>query len=118
MTINQSSKKPLGNNILTKQVGNKKTNYGLITSSLNKDTRPEVAKVVSIGDNVKDVKIGDNLFFSKYAGIRINVDKEEYLLLSRNEVFGFNNNNLDIKMGETKDLMGIMESIGKIVEGD
>jgi len=113
--------RPLGINILTKQDEDKQqtNSYGLITNlggSVYK--KPECAVVVAVGEEVTDVKIGDILFFSKYAGIRIDVDGDQYLLLSRNEIFGINNNHLKIKIGETKDLLGIMENIGQLVEGD
>jgi len=113
--------KPLDINILVKQDDDERqiNTYGLITNVGGiTHKKPECAVVVCMGDNVVDVSIGDVVFFSKYAGIRIEVEKEQYLLLSRNEVFGINNERLNIKMGETKDLLGVMENIGQLVEGD
>lgn len=111
---------PIGANILTKQnSGEQKNDYGLImTIGDQAHNRPDVAIVESVGDDVIDVNIGDVVFFSRYAGVRINVDNEDYLLLSRGEIFGFNPDKLEIKMGETKDLLGIMENVGKMIEGD
>lgn len=113
--------KPFGMNVLTKQHSDirKKNSYGLITNLGGTiEKKPEIAEIVSMGSDVTDLKIGNKVFFSRYAGIRLKVDGEDYLLLSRNEIFGMNPNMVDIKMGETKDLLGIMETIGHMVEGD
>ena len=112
---------PLKMNILTKQAEDtrKSNSYGLITNLGGaKEKKPETAIVVSVGEFVTDIKVGDTLFFSRYAGIRIDVDNEEFLLLSRNEIFGKNPNKAKITMGETKDLLGIMENVGKMLEMD
>ena len=112
---------PLKMNILTKQAEDirKSNSYGLITSLGGEiEKKPETAVVVSVGEYVTDIKIDDVLFFSRYAGVRIDIDSEECLLLSRNEIFGINPNGAKIKMGETKDLLGIMENVGKMLEND
>ena len=113
--------KILETNILVKQYDDERncSNSGLVyNAGGNMYKKPELGEVVCISDFVKDIKIGDKVFFSKYAGVRMQVEGEDLLLLSRNEIFGINNHGVKIEMGETKDLLGIMENIGQLVERD
>ncbi len=71
-----------------------KTAGGIVLPESAKD-KPKEGKVVAVGsgrvlDNgeVKalEVKKGDNILFSSYAGNDVKVNGEEYLILSENEV--------------------------------
>ncbi len=66
-----------------------KTASGIIIPDSAKE-KPQVAKVVLVGESKKDepmeVKIGDTVYYGKYAGTELNIDETDYLLLSQNDV--------------------------------
>lgn len=69
-------------------------------------------KIISLSPTVNDLVIGDNVFYSKYAGVFVNLLGKQYVLLSRNEIFGkVDNSYLDnnFNIGETTDLAVLAE---------
>ncbi len=86
---------PLGDRIVVqREVSQEKTSGGIFLPDSAKD-RPTRGKVISVGDgrvmengsrSTLQVKIGDHVLFTSYAGEGIEVDGEEYLLMSENEV--------------------------------
>jgi chaperonin GroEL len=48
----------------------------------------EGAKLVAAGHNPMDIKAGDTILFSKYAGTEIKIDGEEHLILREEDVLG------------------------------
>lgn len=86
---------PLGDRIVVqREESQEKTSGGIFLPDSAKD-RPTRGKVVSVGDgrvleNGKraelQVKIGDFVLFTSYAGENIEVDGEEYLLMNEGEV--------------------------------
>jgi len=86
---------PLGDRIVVqREVSQEKTSGGIFLPDSAKD-RPTRGKIISIGDgrvldngsrSTLQVKIGDLVLFTSYAGENIEVDGEEYLMMSENEV--------------------------------
>ncbi|XZE43162.1 co-chaperone GroES [Pirellulaceae bacterium SH467] len=86
---------PLGDRIVVqREVSQEKTSGGIFLPDSAKD-RPTRGKVVSVGDgrmlengsrSVLQVKVGDLVLFTSYAGENIEVDGEEYLLMNESEV--------------------------------
>ena len=86
---------PLGDRIVVqREESQEKTSGGIFLPDSAKD-RPTRGKVVSVGDgrvleNGKraelQVKVGDFVLFTSYAGENIEVDGEEYLLMNEGEV--------------------------------
>lgn len=80
--------KPLGDRIVIKKVEvEEKTKSGIVLPSSAKE-QPQMAEVVAIGADItndekkKDqLKVGDKIIFSKYAGTEIKVDNEEITIL-------------------------------------
>lgn len=80
--------KPLGDRIVIKKVEvEEKTKSGIVLPSTAKE-QPQMAEVVAIGADItndekkKDqLKVGDKIIFSKYAGTEIKVDNEEITIL-------------------------------------
>lgn len=80
--------KPLGDRIIIKKMEvEEKTKSGIVLPSTAKE-EPIMAKVVAIGDEIlndekkKDqIKIGDKVIFSKYAGTEVKVEGEEITIL-------------------------------------
>jgi len=86
---------PLGDRIVVqREVSQEKTSGGIFLPDSAKD-RPTRGKVISIGDgrvldngsrSTLQVKVGDSVLFTSYAGENIEVNGEEYLMMSENEV--------------------------------
>lgn len=85
--------KPLGDRLVIKKVEvEEKTKSGIVLPSSAKE-QPQMAEVVAIGADItndekkKDqVKVGDKVIFSKYAGTEIKVDNEEVTILKLNDI--------------------------------
>ncbi len=89
--------RPLQDRIIVKRVeGEEKSKGGIIIPDTAKE-KPQEGKVVAVGkgkvtDDGKlqplDVKKGDRVLFSKYAGTEINIDGEEHLIVREDDVLG------------------------------
>ena len=85
--------KPLGDRLVIKKVEvEEKTKSGIVLPSTAKE-QPQMAEVVAIGDEIlnddkkKDqVKVGDRVIFSKYAGTEIKVENEEVTIIKITDV--------------------------------
>jgi len=85
--------KPLGDRLVIKKVEvEEKTKSGIVLPSTAKE-QPQMAEVVAIGADItndekkKDqVKVGDKVIFSKYAGTEIKVDGEELTILKITDI--------------------------------
>ena len=82
--------KPLGVRVVLKRVeAQEKTQGGLILSSTAKE-QPQVAEIVAAGpgtkDEVMEVKVGDRVVFSKFAGTEIKYDGCEYTIMNQSDI--------------------------------
>ena len=79
--------KPLGDRLVIKQVvAEETTKSGIVIPGQTKE-KPQEATVVAIGSEVKeDLKVGDTVVYSKYAGTSIKVDDEEYIIVKEEDV--------------------------------
>jgi len=82
--------KPLGARVLIKKLeAEEKSKGGIILTSSAKE-QPQIAEVVAVGPGTKDepmeVKVGDKVVFSKYAGTDIKFDGTEYTLMSQSDI--------------------------------
>jgi len=66
-----------------------KTASGIIIPETAKE-KPQNGKVVMIGADKKDepmeIKVGDQVLYGKFAGQELNIDEEDYLLISQSDV--------------------------------
>jgi chaperonin GroES len=66
-----------------------KTSSGIIIPDSAKE-KPQKGEVVLVGADKKDepmqVKPGDVVLYGKYAGTELNIDGEDYLLISQNDI--------------------------------
>lgn len=66
-----------------------KTSGGIILTSSAKEA-PQIAEVVAVGPGTKDeemeLKVGDKVVFSKYAGTDIKFEGEEYTIMGQNDI--------------------------------
>jgi len=86
--------KPLGDKVVIKRSeAEEKTKGGIILTSASKEA-PQMADVLAVGPGgivegkeVKmEVKVGDKVIFSKYAGAQIDMDGEELIILSQRDI--------------------------------
>ena len=87
--------KPLGDRIVVKVVNHEeKTKGGIVLPDTAKEklTEGEVmaigtGKVLENGQKLPlEVKVGDRIIFSKYAGTEVKLDGEEYVIFSERDV--------------------------------
>jgi len=80
----------LSGKILVKPVKAEEMSRGGIIIPDTVKEKPTEGKVIMVGEAKKDepmeVKVGDEILFSKYAGQELNIEGEEYLLISQNDV--------------------------------
>jgi len=80
--------KPLNKNILIKRVEEEtKTSSGIIIPD-NAKEKPSIGDVKAVSDEIKDVKVGDKVMFSKFGGTELSLGNEEYLVLEHDNIFG------------------------------
>ena len=81
--------KPLGDRIVIKVLEEEERTKGGIVLPDTAKEKPQKGEVLAVGsgeivDGKKvplEVKVGDKIIFSKYAGTEIKLDDEEYLIL-------------------------------------
>ncbi|HTP51802.1 MAG TPA: co-chaperone GroES [Anaeromyxobacteraceae bacterium] len=89
--------RPLQDRVIVKRVEEEeKTKGGIIIPDSAKE-KPIEGKVIAagngkLGDDGKvhplDVKAGDRILFSKYAGTEVKIDGEEHLILREDDILG------------------------------
>jgi len=78
--------KPLGDRVLLKRVeALEKTKSGIFLPDTAKE-KPEQGLVTAVGANVKEVKKGDTVLFSKYSPTEVKVDNEDYLIVKEEDI--------------------------------
>lgn len=86
--------KPLGDRVVLKHVeAEEKTTSGIILPDSAKE-KPQEALVVAVGPGKEvdghvttmQVKVGDKVIYSKYAGTEAKIEDEEYIIVSQNDV--------------------------------
>jgi len=86
--------KPMGSRVLLKEVETQETTKGGIVLPSNAKEKPYMAEVVEVGPGeVKDgreikmqVKKGDKVLYSKYAGTEIKLDDQKYLIVKQDDI--------------------------------
>ena len=86
--------KPLQDRVVIKMVENEETTKsGIILSSGAKE-KPQIAEIIEVGPGgeidgkvVKmNVKKGDRVIVSKYAGTEVKYNNEEYIIVKQNDI--------------------------------
>lgn len=78
---------PLGDRLVIKQVvAEETTKSGIVLPGQAKE-KPQEAKVLAVGKDVSDeVKEGDTVIYSKYAGNNVKIDEEEYIIVKEEDI--------------------------------
>ncbi|EGT0696374.1 TPA: co-chaperone GroES [Clostridium perfringens] len=86
--------KPLGDRVVIKKLeAEETTKSGIIVTGTAKE-RPQEAEVVAVGPGAivdgkrteMEVKIGDKVLYSKYAGTEVKFEGEEYTILRQDDI--------------------------------
>ncbi|MFC1859647.1 co-chaperone GroES [Thermodesulfobacteriota bacterium] len=89
--------KPLQDRILVQRVEEKTTTKGGIIIPDTAKEKPAEGKVVAIGAGkvgedgkriALDVKKGNRVLFSKYAGTEVQIEGDEYLIMREDDILG------------------------------
>ena len=85
---------PLGDRVVLKQLeAEEKTKSGIILTSAAQE-KPQEAEVVAVGPGgvvdgkeIKmEVKVGDQVIYSKYAGTEVKLDEEELIVVRQSDI--------------------------------
>ena len=89
--------RPLQDRIIVKRIDEEETTKGGIIIPDTAKEKPQEGKVIAVGNGKiredgtvqpLDVKKGDRVLFSKYAGTEINLESEEHLIIREDDVLG------------------------------
>ncbi|MEI6380134.1 MAG: co-chaperone GroES [Cyanobacteriota bacterium ELA615] len=95
VTINVTTVKPLGDRVFVKVSPAEEKTAGGILLPDNAKEKPQVGEVVSVGPGKRkddgayaplEVKVGDSVLYSKYAGTEVKLAGEDYVLLSEKDI--------------------------------
>jgi len=80
--------KPLGNRLLIKPIVEEKKSEGGIVLPDSAKEKPQKAEVKEVGklEEDYDIKVGDKVIFSKYAGTEIKIEDEDYIIIDIDDV--------------------------------
>ena len=85
---------PLGDRVVLKQLAAEETTKsGIVLPGQNKE-KPQQAEVVAVGPGgivdgkeIKmEVKVGDQVVYSKYAGSEVKLEDEEYIIVKQSDI--------------------------------
>ena len=85
---------PLGDRVVLKQlVAEETTKSGIVIPGQAKE-KPQQAEVIAVGPGgvidgkevTMQVKVGDNVIFSKYAGTEVKLEDEEYIVVKQSDI--------------------------------
>ncbi|NLO39844.1 MAG: co-chaperone GroES [Ruminiclostridium sp.] len=82
--------KPLADRVVVKMVeAEETTKSGIVLPGTAKE-KPQVAEVKAVGPGTEEVKmevkVGDRVLISKYAGTEVKMDGVEYTILKQNDI--------------------------------
>jgi chaperonin GroES len=95
VSLSVSTVKPLGDRVFLKVSPSEEKTSGGIYLPDNAKEKPQVGEIVAIGAGKRnddgsrqemEVKIGDKVLYSKYAGTDIKLGNEEYVLLAEKDI--------------------------------
>ncbi|NLK21176.1 MAG: co-chaperone GroES [Epulopiscium sp.] len=86
--------RPLGDRVVVKQLeAEEKTKSGIVLPNQAKE-KPQEAEVVAVGPGGQvdgkeikmEVKVGDKVIYSKYAGTEVKIQEKEYIILKQSDI--------------------------------
>ncbi|HKL79988.1 MAG TPA: co-chaperone GroES [Mobilitalea sp.] len=85
---------PLGDKVVLKQlIAEETTKSGIVLPGQAKE-KPQQAEVIAVGPGgmvdgkevVMQVKVGDKVIYSKYAGTEVKLEDEEFVIVKQNDI--------------------------------
>ncbi len=88
--------RPLGDRVVIKKVEAEETTKSGIVLPGSAKEKPQMAEVIAVGPGgvvdgkevTMQVKAGDKVIFSKYAGTEVKLDGQEYTILKQDDILG------------------------------
>ena len=89
--------KPLGDRVVAKRLDQESKTVGGIIIPDSAQEKPQEGKIIAVGSGKRlkdgrvqklDVKKGDRILFSQYAGVEIKVEGEDRLILNESDILG------------------------------
>ena len=85
---------PLGDRVVLKQLEAEETTKSGIVLPGQAQEKPQQAEVIAVGPGVvvegkevkMEVKVGNKVIYSKYAGTEVKLDGEEYIIVKQNDI--------------------------------
>ena len=85
---------PLGDRVVLKQTEKEETTKSGIILAAKAQEKPVTAEVIAVGPGgmvdgkevTMQVKVGDQVIYSKYAGNEVNLDEEEYVIVKQSDI--------------------------------
>jgi chaperonin GroES len=78
--------KPLADYVVAQsEAAETKTASGILLPEAAKE-KPKTAKVVAVGPDAKQVKVGDRILYKSYSTTDVKVGSEEYMLVKEEDV--------------------------------
>ena len=85
---------PLGDKVVLKQLAAEETTKSGIVLPGQAQEKPQQAEVIAIGPGgivdgkevVMQVKVGDKVIYSKYAGTDVKLDGEDFIVVKQNDI--------------------------------
>ena len=86
--------KPLGDRVVIKNMEAEETTKGGIILAAAAKEKPQMAQVIAVGPGgnvdgkeiTMQVKVGEKVIYSKYAGTEVKIDGEEYTIVRQSDV--------------------------------
>ena len=86
--------KPLGDRVVIKAIESQETTKSGIVLPGSAKEKPMEGEVLAVGSGELvdgkriplELKVGDKVIYSKYAGTEVKIDDDEYLILRQNDV--------------------------------
>jgi chaperonin GroES len=86
--------KPLGERVVIKMLESEETTKSGIVLPGSAKEKPQVAEIVAVGPGAivdgkeikMEVKVGDKVLISKYAGTEVKFDGQEYTILKQSDI--------------------------------
>ena len=86
--------KPLGDRVVIKMLESEETTKGGIILAGTAKEKPQMAEVLAIGPGAvedgkvipMEVKVGDKVLMSKYAGTEVKIDGEDFVVVRQGDI--------------------------------
>ena len=85
---------PLGDRVVLKQTEKEETTKSGIILAAKAQEKPVTSEVIAVGPGgmvdgkevTMQVKVGDQVIYSKYAGNEVKLDEEEYVIVKQSDI--------------------------------